>query len=119
MDAELSPAVLPVDHGSQRYCGGPVTEAHIRHMRKKVDRWDTHVPTETGFLVIFWLVFQGEKTNQFKSQLNATLVVLNRVYFQRIETWTLSKKSKICFGTTIGVGYWVNLSETLFDSSTG
>ena len=35
LDAELSPCILPVDHGSQRYSGGPVTEAHIRHLRKK------------------------------------------------------------------------------------
>eukprot|EP00435_Cladocopium_sp_Y103_P035220 s1158_g9.t1 len=35
LDAELSPTILPVDYGSQRYSGGPVTEAHIRHLRKK------------------------------------------------------------------------------------
>eukprot|EP00438_Fugacium_kawagutii_P016912 Skav236269 [mRNA] locus=scaffold2289:47277:70286:+ [translate_table: standard] len=35
LDTEMSPALVPVDHGSQRYAGGPVTEAHIRHMRKK------------------------------------------------------------------------------------
>ena len=35
LDAELSPQVVPVDHGSQRYSGGPVTEAHVRHLRKK------------------------------------------------------------------------------------
>jgi len=55
LDAELSPAVLPVDHGSQRYCGGPVTVAHIRHMRKKA----THVPTETGFPLDFLLNLSG------------------------------------------------------------
>ena len=35
LDVELSPNILPVDHGSQRYSGGPVTEAHIRHLRKQ------------------------------------------------------------------------------------
>lgn len=36
IDTELSPCLLPVDHGTQRYSGGPVREAHIRHLRKKV-----------------------------------------------------------------------------------
>lgn len=117
LDAELSPAVLPVDHGSQRYCGGPVTEAHIRHMRKKAPMC---TPRSQVFPSIFWLVFQAVIIqSQFKSHWMPCLVVSNRVYFQGIETWTLSKNSKICFGTTTGVGYWVNLSETLFDSSTG
>lgn len=125
LDAELSPAVLPVDHGSQRYCGGPVTEAHIRHMRKKA-----HIP--------FWVESRGGQRGhpcahrdrfslqsfRLRIQVNSSHIECHlggfkHGYFQRIETWTLSKKSKFCFGTTIGVCYWVNLSETLFDSSTG
>ena len=45
LDAELSPTILPVDHGSQRYSGGPVTEAHIRHLRKKAWSWCFEIST--------------------------------------------------------------------------
>jgi len=67
LDAELSPAVLPVDHGSQRYCGGPVTEAHIRHMRKKagivpvvkqIDTLAAEYPAETNYL---YLTYSGDE----------------------------------------------------------
>lgn len=68
MDTEFSgasPALLPIDHGSQRYAGGPVTEAHIRHLRKKlgivpmvkqIDTLAAEYPAETNYL---YLTYSG------------------------------------------------------------
>lgn len=79
--------------------------------REEVDRGGTHVPTETGFPLIFWFLFQADNASQFKSHW------MPPWWFQtwllkRKETWTFSKKSKFCFGTSFGAGYWVNLRET-------
>jgi len=62
-----SPALLPIDHGSQRYAGGPVTEAHIRHLRKKlgivpmvkqIDTLAAEYPAETNYL---YLTYSGHE----------------------------------------------------------
>mmetsp|Transcript_74306 Transcript_74306/g.131400 ORF Transcript_74306/g.131400 Transcript_74306/m.131400 type:complete len:1575 (+) Transcript_74306:67-4791(+) len=64
-NADASPQLLPVDHGSQRYTGGPVTEAHIRHLRKKagiapvvkqIDTLAAEFPAETNYL---YLTYSG------------------------------------------------------------
>lgn len=62
-----SPALLPVDHGSQRYAGGPVMEGHIRHLRKKlgivpmvkqIDTLAAEYPAETNYL---YLTYSGQE----------------------------------------------------------
>jgi len=63
--AETSPQLLPVGHGSSRYTGGPVTEAHVRHLRKKagiipfvkqIDTLAAEFPAETNYL---YLTYSG------------------------------------------------------------
>eukprot|EP00931_Biecheleriopsis_adriatica_P111998 TRINITY_DN864_c0_g1_i4.p1 TRINITY_DN864_c0_g1~~TRINITY_DN864_c0_g1_i4.p1 ORF type:complete len:1615 (-),score=380.51 TRINITY_DN864_c0_g1_i4:13-4806(-) len=62
-----SPQIMPVDHGSQRYTGGNVTEAHIRHLRKRagivpvvkqIDTLAAEFPAETNYL---FLSYSGEE----------------------------------------------------------
>eukprot|EP00439_Symbiodinium_sp_Y106_P070103 s3034_g12.t1 len=61
MDSEVSPQLLPTDHGSQRYSGGPVSEAHVRHLRKKlgivptvkqIDTLAAEFPASTNYLYV-------------------------------------------------------------------
>ncbi|CAK9103982.1 Protein URA2 [Includes: Glutamine-dependent carbamoyl-phosphate synthase [Durusdinium trenchii] len=67
LDCAPSPALLPIDHGSQRYTGGPVTEAHIRFLRKKlgivpmvkqIDTLAAEYPAETNYL---YLTYSGQE----------------------------------------------------------
>ena len=67
MEYVASPALLPVDYGSLRYTGGPVSEAHIRHLRKKlgivpvvkqIDTLAAEYPAETNYL---YLTYSGEE----------------------------------------------------------
>jgi len=66
-DCQISPSLLPVDEGSERYTGGPVHETHIRYLRKKagilpvVKQIDTvagEFPAETNYL---YLTYSGEE----------------------------------------------------------
>ena len=61
IDSEISPHLLPTDHGSQRYSGGPVSEAHVRHLRKKlgivptvkqIDTLAAEFPATTNYLYV-------------------------------------------------------------------
>ena len=67
MEYVASPALLPVDYGSLRYTGGPVSEAHIRHLRKKlgivpvvkqIDTLAAEYPADTNYL---YLTYSGEE----------------------------------------------------------
>ena len=64
---EMSPRLLPTDFGASRYTGGPVTEAHIRHLRrsagivpkvKQIDTLAAEFPAETNYL---YLTYSGEE----------------------------------------------------------
>lgn len=64
---EVSPQLRPLENGSERYSGGPVLEAHIRHMRKKlgivpvvkqIDTLAAEFPAETNYL---YLTYNGEE----------------------------------------------------------
>ena len=64
---ELSPRLLPTDFGSSRYTGGPVTESHIRHLRrstgivpkvKQIDTLAAEFPAETNYL---YLTYSGQE----------------------------------------------------------
>ena len=63
----MSPQLLPVDHGSQRYSGGPVAESHVRHLRKKlgivptvkqIDTLAAEFPATTNYL---YVTYSGEE----------------------------------------------------------
>ena len=67
MDSAVSPQLLPTDHSSQRYSGGPVSEAHIRHLRKKlgivptvkqIDTLAAEFPATTNYL---YVTYSGEE----------------------------------------------------------
>ena len=67
MEIMASPALQPLDHGALRYTGGPVTEAHVRHLRKKlgivpvvkqIDTLAAEFPAETNYL---YLTYSGEE----------------------------------------------------------
>ena len=64
---ELSPRHQLADFGASRYVGGPVTEAHIRHMRrcagivpkvKQIDTLAAEFPAETNYL---YLTYSGQE----------------------------------------------------------
>eukprot|EP00930_Biecheleria_cincta_P086946 TRINITY_DN761_c0_g1_i4.p1 TRINITY_DN761_c0_g1~~TRINITY_DN761_c0_g1_i4.p1 ORF type:complete len:1593 (+),score=314.31 TRINITY_DN761_c0_g1_i4:81-4859(+) len=66
-DCQISPSLLPIDQGSQRYTGGPVHETHIRYLRKKagilpvvkqIDTLAAEFPAETNYL---YLTYSGEE----------------------------------------------------------
>eukprot|EP00931_Biecheleriopsis_adriatica_P111997 TRINITY_DN864_c0_g1_i3.p1 TRINITY_DN864_c0_g1~~TRINITY_DN864_c0_g1_i3.p1 ORF type:complete len:1609 (-),score=374.68 TRINITY_DN864_c0_g1_i3:279-5054(-) len=63
---DFSPSLQPIEHGSERYTGGRVTEAHIRHLRKRtgivptvkqIDTLAAEFPAETNYL---YLTYTGE-----------------------------------------------------------
>merc|ERR1719160_1694467 len=63
----MSPKRTPLDSTSQKYIGGPVMEAHIRHLRKKaginpvvkqIDTLAAEFPAETNYL---YLTYSGEE----------------------------------------------------------
>lgn len=95
LDTEFSgasPALLPIDDGSQRYAGGPVTEAHIRHLRKKlgivpmvkqIDTLAAEYPAETNYL---YLTYSGHLAKQVLNRRIASEILTNC-----IQVWFFTK----------------------------
>ena len=107
-----SPALLPIDHGSQRYAGGPVTEAHIRHLRKKlgivpmvkqIDTLAAEYPAETNYL---YLTYSGHLAKK----------VLNR---RRIapQEWQIVSRYGFCKHKDTSMIYIVSLNCVFFEPS--